>query len=88
MMGKKENVGGRNDEELEQIRKNVEERKRHRRQSHCDDDEGRWITTENGHHVHINAEGTPDKGNPHDRKNGGEAIREYYGAASEWDDDD
>ena len=29
------------------------------------DDEGRWITTENGHHVHINGEGEPDKGNPH-----------------------
>ena len=30
-----------------------------------DDDEGRWITTEEGHKVHINAEGEPDKGNPH-----------------------
>lgn len=29
------------------------------------DDDGRWITTENGHHVHISEEGTPDKGNPH-----------------------
>lgn len=30
-----------------------------------DDEEGRWITTENGHKVHINGEGEPDKGNPH-----------------------
>lgn len=26
---------------------------------------GRWITTENGHKVHLNEEGEPDKGNPH-----------------------
>ena len=31
----------------------------------ADDDEGRWITTENGHKVHLNEEGEPDKGNPH-----------------------
>lgn len=29
------------------------------------DDDGSWITTENGHHVHLNEEGIPDKGNPH-----------------------
>lgn len=29
------------------------------------DDEGRWITTENNHKVHLNEEGEPDKGNPH-----------------------
>lgn len=29
------------------------------------DDDGQWITTENGHHVHLNSEGVPDKGNPH-----------------------
>lgn len=29
------------------------------------DDEGQWITTEHGHHVHLNEEGEPDKGNPH-----------------------
>ena len=28
------------------------------------EDEGRWITTENGHHVHLNEEGEIDKGNP------------------------
>lgn len=31
----------------------------------ADDDKGRWITTENGHKVHLNEEGVPDKGNPH-----------------------
>ena len=30
-----------------------------------DDEEGQWITTENNHHVHLNEEGEPDKGNPH-----------------------
>ena len=29
------------------------------------DEEGRWVTTENDHKVHINEEGVPDKGNPH-----------------------
>ena len=29
------------------------------------DDDGRWVTTENDHHIHINEEGVPDKGNPH-----------------------
>ncbi len=31
----------------------------------ADDDGGRWITTENGNHVHINGGGEPDKGNPY-----------------------
>ena len=30
-----------------------------------DDDDGQWIPTENGHHVHLNSEGVPDKGNSH-----------------------
>ena len=29
------------------------------------DDDGRWVTTENDHRVHINEEGIPDKGNPY-----------------------
>jgi len=29
------------------------------------DDDGRWITTENGHKVHLNEEGDPDIGNKH-----------------------
>lgn len=31
----------------------------------ADDEEGRWVTTENDHKVHLNEEGVPDKGNPH-----------------------
>ena len=31
----------------------------------ANDEEGRWITTENNHKVHLNEEGEPDKGNPH-----------------------
>lgn len=31
----------------------------------ADDDEGRWVTTEGGKHIHLNEEGEPDKGNPH-----------------------
>lgn len=29
------------------------------------DDEGRWVTTEKGNHIHFNDEGAIDKGNPH-----------------------
>ena len=29
------------------------------------EDEGKWITTENGHKVHLNEAGEPDKGNPY-----------------------
>ena len=36
-----------------------------RRKDGKDDEEGRWITTENKHKVHINEEGVADKGNPH-----------------------
>ena len=28
-------------------------------------EEGRWVTTENDHKIHISSEGVPDKGNPH-----------------------
>ena len=42
---------------------------RRRRQNRLDakaqQEEGRWVTTENDHKVHINEEGIPDKGNPH-----------------------
>lgn len=37
----------------------------HTRRTRLDDDEGRWITTENGHKIHINEQGQADKGNPH-----------------------
>lgn len=37
-----------------------------RRQNRLDDkEEGRWVTTENDHKIHLNEEGVPDKGNPH-----------------------
>ena len=37
------------------------------------DEEGRWVTTDNGHKVHFNEGGEPDKGNPHviSKMNGG-----------------
>lgn len=38
------------------------------------DDEGKWITTENGHKLHLNAKGEIDKGNPHVVN----AIKEKY----------
>ena len=41
-------------------------------------DKGRWVTTEEGHKVHLNEEGVPDKGNPKviDRMtNGGASIQ-------------
>ena len=40
---------------------------RERRQARLDakEEEGRWVTTENDHKIHINEEGVPDKGNPH-----------------------
>ena len=31
-----------------------------------DAEEGRWVTTEHDHKIHINGEGVPDKGNPHE----------------------
>lgn len=30
-----------------------------------DDDDGKWVTTENGHAIHITDDGEIDKGNPH-----------------------
>lgn len=40
------------------------ERRQKRLDAKNDEDEGRWITTENNHKVHLNEEGEPDKGNP------------------------
>ena len=59
--------------------------------SDADDDEGRWVTTENDHKVHLNEEGVPDKGNPHVLKamTSGEprkSDREYMNAAKDADD--
>lgn len=52
-----------------------------------DDDDGRWVTTENNHKVHISDEGTPDKGNKHvlermAKGGGGSVNRE---ARKKWD---
>ena len=42
------------------------EKYRKRRKARLDaDDDGRWVTTENDHKIHLNEEGVPDKGNPH-----------------------
>lgn len=40
---------------------------RARRQKRLDEkeEEGRWVTTENDHRIHLNEEGVPDKGNPY-----------------------
>lgn len=41
---------------------------RERRKKRLDaraDEEGRWVTTEEKHKIHLNEEGVPDKGNPH-----------------------
>ena len=39
------------------------------------DDDGKWVTTEGGNHVHINGEGVPDKGNPHVLEAMGEELK-------------
>lgn len=50
------------------------------------DEEGGWITTENGHHVHINGEGVPDRGNPHviTAMQGGKSGSESTGKSYKW----
>ncbi len=42
------------------------ERFKERRKKRLDakDDDGRWVTTEHDHKIHLNEEGVPDKGNP------------------------
>jgi hypothetical protein len=49
-----------------------------------DEEDGRWVTTENDHTVHINEKGVPDKGNPYviDVMNG----RKSEGGKSTWDE--
>lgn len=47
------------------------------------DDEGRWITTKNGHKVHLNENGEPDKGNTHViAKMTGETVRGSVGTSA------
>lgn len=57
------NLGERNVQypEVEAFR----ERRQKRLDAKADEDEGRWVTTEENHKIHINEEGVPDKGNPH-----------------------
>lgn len=40
-------------------------RRQKRLDAKSDDEEGRWVTTENDNRVHLNEEGVPDKGNPY-----------------------
>ena len=40
-------------------------RRKKRLDARAEDEEGRWVTTENDNRVHINEEGVPDKGNPY-----------------------
>ena len=68
-------------ERMDAKRKDVVDRFKERRRKRLDakeDEEGRWITTENDHKIHLNEEGVPDKGNPHviQAMNGGD--REGY----------
>lgn len=49
------------DKAIEKFRK----RRAKRLKIRMDAEEGRWVTTENDHKVHLNEEGKPDKGNPH-----------------------
>ena len=52
-----------------------------------DEDGGRWVTTEEGHRVHINSEGEPDKGNPHViEKMSGETAKKSRGQKGSGDD--
>lgn len=39
--------------------------RRNKRLDAREDEEGRWVTTEEKHKIHLNEEGVPDKGNPH-----------------------
>ena len=63
-----------------------------RLQSRCDadDDDGRWVTTQNGHKIHINEEGVPDKGNPHVLAvmNGGGGVDSKVRGSSRYRGDD
>lgn len=56
-------------------------RKRRKARLDAKEEEGRWVTTENDNHVHINAEGVPDKGNPYVLKamTSGTRTREQVG---------
>lgn len=50
--------------QIEEYRKRREKRL-NARKNRMDADEGRWVTTEHDHKIHLSEEGVPDKGNPH-----------------------
>lgn len=43
----------------------IRQRRRARQDLGRQDEDGYWVTTENGHKIHIGEGGKPDKGNPH-----------------------
>lgn len=53
-------------EEKEDSCDHVEEfrKRRKKRMDAKNEEDGRWVTTENDHKIHLNEEGMPDKGNP------------------------
>lgn len=59
-------IGERKGEKMDNTVENYRRRREKRLRARMDaDDDGKWVTTENGHKIHINEEGEPDKGNPH-----------------------
>ena len=65
---------------VDKVRNDAVERFRQRRKARLDakEEEGRWVTTEEDHRIHINAEGVPDKGNPYVLKAMQSGDREGY----------
>ena len=57
-------MSGGSDEEDDSAIGRFRKRRKKRLDARLDDDGGKWVTTENGNHVHISEEGFPDKGNP------------------------
>ena len=51
-------------DKIEEYRRRRAKRLQKRLDAKDDNDEGRWVTTENDNRVHINKNGVPDKGNP------------------------
>ena len=78
-----DSVGAGSDAKIKKLRRNAAKLLAMLRTD--EDDEGRWITTENHHKVHINAEGEPDIGNEHvleAMKSGGKGSGEPGGVKS------
>lgn len=51
-------------DKIEEYRRRRAKRLQKRLDAKDDNDEGRWVTTENDNRVHLNKNGVPDKGNP------------------------